>query len=512
MQTMVSTAGTAVVQPPGAEPASGASAVAREPDTLQPGAKAGPWIVERELGRGGMGAVYGVVHEEIGKRAALKVMHSRLVTGSSAERILLEAKVVNQVGHPNIVDIFETGTLEDGRPYIVMERLEGVPLSVRADEGKLLPDQVIGILLQVCDALIAAHAANIVHRDLKLDNVFLIDNPESPTQPRVKLLDWGIAKVISNDTRHTIEGQLVGTPQYLAPEQARGGAVSPQTDVYSLGVMAYELFLEQLPFEAETSAEIMAMHLRCTPPPPRELWPDIPPTLENLLLAMLAKDPAARPTMLSVAHTLELVRAELQTRKGTEATRSGTRVVTVVPAARRSSRHGLANGFSPTEPASWPASNRRWHVAVGALAIAASASMFLLARSADDANAAAPPRGEVAVEQAPARRGDPSPAMTDAVADARVKTDAVRAPSPAEPTVQPTLDRSRARSLDRPAAAPARAHIVPAVARTHERPTVKPTALRSQRGKRSSSPSRKAPVKPRRIQLLDPDGTVDPYL
>ena len=98
----------------------------------------------------------------------------------------------------------------------------------------------------------------------------------------MKLLDWGIAKIISTDVRHTIEGQLVGTPQYLAPEQARGAAVSPQTDVYSLGVMAYELFLEQLPFEAETSAEIMAMHLRATPPPPSELWPDIPPGLENL--------------------------------------------------------------------------------------------------------------------------------------------------------------------------------------------------------------------------------------
>src|SRR5262245_9484599 len=183
MQTMMSTAG-ALVHPLAGEPASVAS---HEPDALASGDHAGPWIVERELGRGGMGAVYGVVHEEIGKRAALKVMHGRLVSGGSAERILLEAKVVNAVGHPNIVDIFETGTLGDGRPYILMERLEGVPLSFRADEGKILPDQVVGILLQVCDALIAAHAANIVHRDLKLDNVFLIDNPDDPSTPRIKL-------------------------------------------------------------------------------------------------------------------------------------------------------------------------------------------------------------------------------------------------------------------------------------------------------------------------------------
>ena len=273
---MVSTAGTGQVGSP------------EGTDLLMPGAMAGPWRVERELGRGGMGAVYAVVHDEIGKRAALKVVHRKLMPGFNSDRMLLEARVVNQVGHPNIVDIFETGHLADGRPYIVMERLSGQPLSVRADEGKLLPDQVIAILLQICDALIAAHAAGIVHRDLKLDNVFLSDNPDDPSTPRVKLLDWGIAKVIHHEVKHTIEGQLMGTPQYLSPEQARGQAVSPETDVYSLGVMAYELFLEQLPFEAETAAEVMAMHLRTPPPPPSELWPDIPPRLQDLLLAMLA--------------------------------------------------------------------------------------------------------------------------------------------------------------------------------------------------------------------------------
>src|SRR5437899_5282911 len=164
MQTMVPTAGSQPASPPVTEPA--------EPDDLVAGDQAGPWTVERELGRGGMGSVYAVTHDGIGKRAALKVMHRRLIEGSSAERILQEARVVNQVGHPNIVDIFETGALPDGRPYIVMERLEGVPLSQRADEGKILADEVIAILLQICDALIAAHAAGVVHRDLKLDNVF----------------------------------------------------------------------------------------------------------------------------------------------------------------------------------------------------------------------------------------------------------------------------------------------------------------------------------------------------
>jgi serine/threonine-protein kinase len=498
---MVSTAGSALVQPPAGQASSGVvqgEVHIEEPDTLQPGAKAGPWVVERELGRGGMGAVYGVVHEEIGKRAALKVMHRRLVSGTSAERILLEAKVVNQVGHPNIVDIFETGTLEDARPYIVMERLEGVPLSFRADEGKILPDQVIGILLQVCDALIAAHAANIVHRDLKLDNVFLIDNPDDPSMPRVKLLDWGIAKVISNDVRHTIEGQLVGTPQYLAPEQARGASVSPQTDVYSLGVMAYELFLEQLPFEAETSAEIMAMHLRCTPPPPSEMWPDIPAALENLLLAMLAKNPEARPTMLAVARTLELVRIELQARKQTlEPARTSTRIATVLPPLRKSSRHDVANGFSPTEPATWPDTRRRWHVAIGAIAVAASAMMFMLTRNAERASAA--PKHAITAEHVtaaePLATATSIENVTEAVADVPVAATADMPIAAVEPDVADMV----ADDAIVPVSAP--------VTSSHVRHT-----HRAKRAHRHHASSRKAPVKPRRIQPLDPDGTLDPYL
>src|SRR5262245_47518609 len=149
------------------------------PDVLPPGAMAGPWRVEHVLGRGGMGTVYAVVHDEIGKRAALKLMHQRLSTRHlNVDRMLLEAKVVNQVGHPNIVDIFETGALADGRPYIVMERLTGMPLSERVCATKLLPDQVIAILRQICDALVAAHAAGVIHRDLKLDNVFLVETED----------------------------------------------------------------------------------------------------------------------------------------------------------------------------------------------------------------------------------------------------------------------------------------------------------------------------------------------
>jgi len=491
METLVSTAGAGI-----------AAVVDGMPDVLPAGAKCGPWIVEREIGRGGMGAVYAVVHEDIGKRAALKIVHRRLLTpGFNIERVMLEAKVVNAIGHPNIVDIFETGKLADGRPYVVMERLEGQALSDRADAGKILPDQVIAILLQVCDALIAAHAVHIVHRDLKLDNVFLVDNAEDPGMPRVKLLDWGIAKVINHEVRHTIEGQLVGTPQYLSPEQARGADVTPQSDVYSLGVMAYELFLEQLPFEAETAAEIMVMHLRAIPPAPSELWPDIPQQLEDLLLLALAKNPENRPTMVEFARRLEVVHAELMQRcdeqlveaigtisrdpaitqpLGTRPSTGGVR--TRLPSGGIRVRRGSEGlpaegrrrlpsaGLAPTEHAdslAWRPTRRRWQYAVGALALVASTLMFLVSRDGDAQVAEA-----AAIPQQVADREDAMP-----LAPAHTTTGA--APTPVSP---PNLAA----------------------------PTTRTPPTRSAASHRTST--RKAPAVPRRgAARIDPNGTIDPY-
>ena len=278
------------------------------------GATVGPWIIEGELGRGGMSTVYAVVHGEIGKRAALKVVHQSLLSRViSNERVLLEAQVVNRVAHANIVDIFESGHLDDGRPYLVMERLEGQTLGEALRAGRMVPDEAIGILIQICHALEAAHEAGIIHRDLKLDNIFLADGPDGP-HPRAKVLDWGIAKVVSATPRDTFADRLIGTPQYVSPEQARGGEIGPASDIYSLGVMAYEMFLEGPPFVSDSAAELLVMHLRDEPPEPHEVWPDIPPALEKLMLAMLAKDADERPTATDVVRELEAVRGQLQHR------------------------------------------------------------------------------------------------------------------------------------------------------------------------------------------------------
>ena len=447
------------------------------PDVLPPGAKAGPWRVERELGRGGMGAVYAVVHDEIGKRAALKVVHRRLLTPNfNIERVMLEAKVVNTVGHPNIVDIFETGSLPDGRPYIVMERLEGQALSVRADEGKILPDRVITILLQCCDALVAAHAANVVHRDLKLDNVFLVDNPDDAMAPKVKVLDWGIAKVINHDVRHTVEGQLVGTPQYLSPEQARGANVTAQSDVYSLGVMAYELFLEQLPFEAETSAEIMVMHLKAIPPAPRELWPEIPEALESLILRMLAKQPENRPTMLEVARHLEEVRAELDRRRQGAVDQQLEVVAFERPRTIiRPPSAGLAPTLQSESSDSWTPEPRtkRWQWIAGASALVLATLMFILTRS-----------GETREAEAATKPAVPHAFSAEAVG-ASPEAIAVQDQAPPKPEIT---------------------EVAPAAAADTAKPAVRPN--RTHR----TNPTRKAPAAPRRTAApIDPNGTIDPW-
>ncbi len=412
------------------------------PDLLPLGTTAGHWRIEAELGRGGMGAVYAVVHGEIGKRAALKLMHRRLLAPGvqHADRMLLEARVVNQCRHPNIVDIFDTGTLPDGRPYIVMERLDGISLATRADDGKVLTDRAIEILLQTCSALIAAHDAGIVHRDLKLDNIFLVDDRDD-APPQVKLLDWGIAKEIASDVHQTIQGQLVGTPQYLSPEQARGAAVSPQTDVYSLGVVAWELLLEQLPFEAETAAEVMAMHLRCAPPVPSELWPDIPPELEDLLLAMLEKDPEHRPTMREVVQRLTAVREVLQLRR--------------VIRPSDSSRVATASPLEPLQRLGWsetelvaPTRSRWWQYALGATAIVIAAVMLLVSRVADtQAAVAVVPEAPVAIER-PVAVAAPIivPAPVVVTAPIPVVTEA----QPARPAAHPRITRKASVAPHRP--------------------------------------------------------------
>ena len=288
---------------------------------LAPGSKVGDWLIDGKIGEGGMGSVHAATHPLIGKRAAIKVVRAEMVRSPGmAERFVQEARAANQIGHPSVVDIFDIGQLPDGRPYLVMELLRGRTLGDRMEQGRMSPLEAIDVLLQIADTLVAAHARGVVHRDLKPDNIYLNDAAGTGAvgAVAVKIVDWGIAKLRDDDTPRSVSlttsGVILGTPQYASPEQARGKSLDERSDIYSLGVIAYEMFLEGPPFVAESVADMVAMHLREPPPPPSDVWPDIPAPLETLLLAMLAKQAEERPSLADIMDTLRAVRTALALR------------------------------------------------------------------------------------------------------------------------------------------------------------------------------------------------------
>jgi serine/threonine-protein kinase len=272
----------------------------------------GEYKIEARIGEGGMATVYSAVHPLIGKKAAVKVMSRPLSNDQDAiKRFRQEALAVNQIGHLHIVDIFAFGSLPDGRSYFVMELLTGESLGQRMERQRLSLAEAIEILEQICDALEAAHEHNIVHRDLKPDNVFLVK--QRSHRPMVKLLDFGIAKLAAlgeggGPLSTTRTGMIMGTPGYLSPEQARGKGVDQRTDIYALGCMAYEMILGRLPFHFDNAADAIRAHLVDAPPLPTSIWPDVPPALDSLLLEMLEKDAARRPTLQAVRDVLNQVR------------------------------------------------------------------------------------------------------------------------------------------------------------------------------------------------------------
>ena len=284
-------------------------------EELTPGTMLGDYRVESRVGQGGMATVYSAIHPLIGKKAAIKVMSRRLCADATAlERFVAEARAVNQIGHPNIVDIFTFGNLPDGRRYIVMEWLAGETLQARINRGRLPLAEAIPILLQTADALGAAHETGIVHRDLKPDNIFLV--PVRGTRTLVKLLDFGIAKLQSDESggmsvAKTKTGLFVGTPTHISPEQARGRKVDAKTDLYALGVCAFQMATGRLPFDAPDAIDVITMHLHRPPPLPRTFWPEIPPAFEALILSLLAKDPAQRPTLEDVLPRLRDIADEV---------------------------------------------------------------------------------------------------------------------------------------------------------------------------------------------------------
>lgn len=272
----------------------------------------GPYRIVGLLGEGGMGRVYEALQDPIARRVALKVLRPELSTNRDIlERFFNEARAVNLIEHPSLVQVTDFGHTADGTAYITMEFLRGESLRNRlhrfkANDESLPPTLALYYTWQAADALRAAHEKGIVHRDLKPDNLMLVPDPVAPGGDRVKLLDFGIAKLMSGGQKGTTAHALMGTPQYMSPEQCRGaGHVDDRTDVYALGIILYEMLAQRPPFLADEPMGFLGQHLFDNPPPLGQLAPHIPPQITALAHRMLAKDKAARPSMREVQAAVE---------------------------------------------------------------------------------------------------------------------------------------------------------------------------------------------------------------
>lgn len=279
---------------------------ASEPDLT--GTVLGRYRLLRRLGAGGMGSVYLAQHELIDRQVALKVLHPSLAgKPESRKRFLREARAASKVKHPAVVEIYDVA-FHGEHVFFVMELLPGRDLADRlAVEGRLPWSHAFPILLQVAEALAAAHAAGVVHRDVKPSNCFLVAAPDGTE--RVKVVDFGIAKLAADEgttTEHlTATGEVFGTLGYMAPEMAHGASDDPRSDVYALGVMMFQLLTGRLPFVGSALA-VISQHLTTPPPSPRRLDPSIPPEVEHVILRALEKHPDDRfPSMRHLAAALE---------------------------------------------------------------------------------------------------------------------------------------------------------------------------------------------------------------
>ena len=280
--------------------------------SISPGTQLGPYRILRQLGEGGMGAVFEAEQEPIGRHVAVKVLHSEFAKSADVvARFLDEARATNLVNHPSLVHVSDYGLLPDGTAFLVMELLVGESLGKRMErlraEGQSLPSEdAIGLAWQIATALSAVHAHHITHRDLKPDNVMIVPDGIAPRGERIKILDFGIAKLTEKSTKKTATSAVMGTPIYMSPEQCRGaGYVDGKSDVYSLGVILFEMLSGRVPFIAEGAGELIGMHLFKAAPRLLQHAPQVDAQLAALVDSLLVKDPSQRPAMQQVALHLQ---------------------------------------------------------------------------------------------------------------------------------------------------------------------------------------------------------------
>jgi serine/threonine protein kinase len=406
---------------------------------VQTGALFGSYRLLEQIGEGGMGRVFTAEHTRLGRQVAVKVLRSEYAGNTEAvRRFFAEARAVNRINHENIIEVSDFVENNDGRSYYVMELLKGVDLRKLEDREGMLPmPRALGIAIQIASGLSAAHQAGIVHRDLKPDNVFLTER--GARKDFVKLLDFGVAKLMNRGdeitTFDTKAGVVIGTPDYMSPEQAAGKQIDERADIYSLGVILFEMVAGRRPFHADSFGELLIKHMTVPAPRPstiRRVPQPVPRALEELILACLAKEPADRPK--------DMQEVERRLRE-----------------AARNLELGLDP--APTAPAKAP---RRWQRAhmgwlvlglgvvavIGAVAHRGRASEPAAARSQSPAAHAPVAHAPVAPPSRPVR----APAIAP-----------VAPPPPAAPAVAATQERAPE------AAAPDKAHGRPAPDKAHGR-------------------------------------------
>jgi serine/threonine protein kinase len=248
--------------------------------------------IVRELGQGGMGVVYEAIQKPLDRRVALKLLHPHMAARPEfSARFIEEARKVARLSHSAIIEIYDFGQVNDTY-YLALKYVDGKPLDAVLARERLTITQAVNVLLCLADALSHAHTLGIVHRDVKPGNIFL------DKIGKVVLGDFGIAKDLDPSVQGlTNPGEVIGTPAYMSPEQAQGKAVAAATDVYSLGVLAFEIVGGRVPFTADTAVELLMKHIYEFPPPIRDIAPAIPSALADLIDAMLGKDPLQRPQM-----------------------------------------------------------------------------------------------------------------------------------------------------------------------------------------------------------------------
>jgi serine/threonine-protein kinase len=264
------------------------------------GSVIGNYVVKAKVGEGGMGVVYLAEHPRLGRKVAIKLLHAQFSqTPEFVSRFFVEAKAATEIGSDHIVGVLDFGELPDGQSYLILEWLEGHSLAqVLTDEKKLSLVRAIHIARGVARALAAAHAIGIVHRDLKPDNVFLVRKEDDPEF--AKVLDFGIAKLLHEGKNDAVRvktetGAIFGTPAYMSPEQCRGAEkVDPRSDIYSLGVIFFEMVTGRVPFEAQGLGDLLIAHMTEEPPPLRAIDQTIPEPIEAAIAKSLHKSPDLR--------------------------------------------------------------------------------------------------------------------------------------------------------------------------------------------------------------------------